>query len=209
MFFKNRYSAGRLLAEKLSAYKNKKDVLVLGIPRGGIEVAAAIAKELNAKLSVIITKKIAYPSNPEFAVGAASLGSYVIDESYKHAEKALKGDIKKLMSEIKEKYKKYTNGKMPILKGKTVIIADDGLATGHTMLAAIKYAGSKKPKQIIAAIPVSSQEAYESIKKLADKIVCLNIPVNFFAVGNFYQEFGQLSDEDVVSYLKEIKSKPL
>ena len=198
MLFKNRIQAGKKLAEKLAEYKNKKDILVLGIPRGGIEVASAVAKELNAELSVIITKKITYPSNPEFAVGAASLGSYVIDEDYKHAEKTLKEDIKKLMSEIKSRYKKYTNGKIPILKGKTIIIADDGFATGHTMLAAIKYARSKKPKKIIAAVPVSSQEAYESVKKLADKIVCLDIPINFFAVGNFYQEFGQLSDEDVI-----------
>ena len=205
MLFKNRYSAGKLLAEKLSSYKNKKDILVLGIPRGGIEVASAVAKELNAELSVIITKKITYPTNPEFAVGAASLDSYVIDETYKHAEKTLKEDIKKLMSEIKSRYKKYTNGKIPVLRGKTIVIADDGLATGHTMLAAIKYARSKKPKKLIAAVPVSSQEAYEAIKKLADKIVCLDIPINFFAVGNFYQEFGQLTDEDVISYLKESK----
>src|SRR3989338_8045493 len=205
MLFKNRIQAGKKLAEKLAEYKNKKDILVLGIPRGGIEVASAVAKELNAELSVIITKKITYPSNPEFAVGAASLGSYVIDEDYKHAEKRLKEDIKKLMSEIKSRYKKYTNGKIPILKGKTIIIADDGLATGHTMLAAIKYARSKKPKKIIAAVPVSSQEAYESVKKLADKIVCLDIPINFFAVGNFYQEFGQLTDGDVILYLKESK----
>ena len=205
MLFKNRIQAGKKLAEKLAEYKNKKDILVLGIPRGGIEVASAVAKELNAELSVIITKKITYPSNPEFAVGAASLGSYLIDEDYKHAEKTLKEDIKKLMSEIKSRYKKYTNGKIPILKGKTIIIADDGLATGHTMLAAIKYARSKKPKKIIAAVPVSSQEAYESVKKLADKIVCLDIPINFFAVGNFYQEFGQLSDGDVIKYIKKAK----
>ena len=204
MLFRNRIQAGKQLAEKLSAYKNKKDVVVLGIPRGGIEVAFAVAKELNAKLSVIITKKITYPTNPEFAIGAASLDSYVIDEDYKHAEKALKDDIKKLMSEIKSRYKKYTNT-APKLEGKTIVIVDDGLATGHTMEAAIGYARSKKPKKIIAAVPVSSQEAYEPIKKLADQIVCLSIPINFFAVGSFYLEFGQLSDEDVISYLKENK----
>ena len=205
MLFRNRLEAGKQLAKKLSAYKNSREVIVLGIPRGGIEVAAAVAKGLNAELSVIITKKITYPTNPEFAIGAASLDSYVIDEDYKHAEKQLKDDIKKLMSEIKKRYKKYAHGKMPALKGKTIIVADDGLATGHTMEAAIKYARSKNPKSIIAAVPVSSQEAYENIKKLADKVVCLSIPISFFAVGTFYREFEQLTDEDVIFYLKKNK----
>lgn len=203
MLFKNRLEAGKKLAEKLSSYKNKKNVLVLGIPRGGIEVAFSLAKKLNAKLSVIITKKITYPSNPEFAVGAASIDGYVIDEDYKHAETSLKYAIKEITSEIKKRYKRYTNGDIPDLKGKVLVLVDDGLATGHTMEAAIKYAKSQKPKKIIAAIPVSSQEAYDKIKKVADEIICLSIPGDFFAVGYFYREFDQLSDEDVVSYLKE------
>lgn len=202
MMFKDRYEAGKQLAEKLSKYKNKKEVIVLGIPRGGIEVAFAIAKKLKAKLSMIITKKIAYPTNPEFAIGAASIEGYVIDEGYTHnGEKYMKNEIKKIMKEIKGRYKKYIR-KVPRLNDKIVIIVDDGLATGHTTMAAVKYARSKNPKKIIVAVPVASQEAYEKVKKISDEIICLNIPTAFFAVGNFYQNFEQLTDEDVVSYLK-------
>ncbi len=208
MLFRNRLEAGRKLAKKLANYKNKKDVIVLGIPRGGVEVAFAVAKLLHVELSIVVTKKIGHPFNPELAIGAVSPDNYIIDEDYKDKEGYAKKAIKELNAEIKKRYRKYTQGKLPQLKSKIVIVVDDGLATGHTMLAAIKYARSKKPKKLIAAVPVSSQEAYENIKKLADKIICLDIPINFFAVGNFYQEFGQLTDEDVISCLRDSKEYP-
>ena len=149
MLFKNRHDAGKQLAKKLTKYRNKKDVIVLGIPRGGVEVAFDITKSLKALLSVVVTKKIPHPSEPEFAIGAVSPDNYIVDEEYKNkaGEEYIKKTVREMNAEIKRRYKKYTNGKLPTLKNKIVIIVDDGLATGYTMLAAIKYARNKNPKK--------------------------------------------------------------
>jgi len=205
MLFKNRIQAGKQLAEKLSAYKNKKDVIILGIPRGGVEVAFSVAKALKAPLSVVVTKKIGHPFNPELAIGAVSPDNYIIDEDYRDKEGYAKKAIKELNAEIKNRYKLYTEGKLPQLKNKIAVVVDDGLATGHTMLAAIKYVKSKNPKKVIAAVPVAAQDSYEKVKSIADEVICLHVPIFFNAVGSFYQEFEQLDDEEVISYLKESK----
>jgi len=205
MLFKNRYNAGKLLAKKLSAYKNKKEVIILGIPRGGVEVAFSVAKALKATLSVVVTKKIGHPFNPELAIGAVSPDNYILDEDYKDKEGYAKKAIKELNVEIKKRYKLYTEGKLPQLKNKIVVVVDDGLATGHTMLAAIKYIKSKNPKKIIAAIPVAAQDSYEKIKATADEVICLRVPIFFSAVGSFYREFEQLEDEEVMELLGEAK----
>ena len=205
MLFKNRIQAGKQLAEKLSAYKNKKDVIILGIPRAGVEVAFSVAKALKAPLSVVVTKKIGHPFNPELAIGAVSPDNYIIDEDYRDKEGYAKKAIKELNAEIKNRYKLYTEGKLPQLKNKIAVVVDDGLATGHTMLAAIKYVKSKNPKKVIAAVPVAAQDSYEKVKSIADEVICLHVPIFFNAVGSFYQEFEQLDDEEVISYLKESK----
>ena len=205
MLFRNRIQAGKQLAGKLSAYKNKKDVIILGIPRGGVEVAFSVAKALKAPLSVVVTKKIGHPFNPELAIGAVSPDNYIIDEDYRDKEGYAKKAIKELNAEIKNRYKLYTEGKLPQLKNKIAIVVDDGLATGHTMLAAIKYVKSKNPKKVIAAVPVAAQDSYEKVKSIADEVICLHVPIFFNAVGSFYQEFEQLDDEEVISYLKESK----
>ena len=203
MQFRNRLDAGKQLAEKLSAYKNKKDVIVLGIPRGGVEVAFSVAKALKAPLSVVVTKKIGHPFNPELAIGAVSPDNYIIDEDYKDKEGYAKKAIKELNAEIKKRYNLYTKGKLPQLKNKIVVVVDDGLATGHTMLAAIKYVRSKSPKKVIAAVPVAARDSFEKVKKIADEVICLHVPIFFSAVGSFYQEFEQLEDEEVKKYLEE------
>ena len=205
MLFKNRIQAGKQLAEKLSAYKNKKDVIILGIPRGVVEVAFSVAKALKAPLSVVVTKKIGHPFNPELAIGAVSPDNYIIDEDYRDKEGYAKKAIKELNAEIKNRYKLYTEGKLPQLKNKIAVVVDDGLATGHTMLAAIKYVKSKNPKKVIAAVPVAAQDSYEKVKSIADEVICLHVPVFFNAVGSFYQEFEQLEDKEVISYLEEAK----
>ena len=205
MQFRNRLDAGKQLAEKLSAYKNKKDVIVLGIPRGGVEVAFSVAKALKAPLSVVVTKKIGHPFNPELAIGAVSPDNYIIDEDYKDKEGYAKKAIKELNAEIKKRYNLYTKGKLPQLKNKIVVVVDDGLATGHTMLAAIKYVRSKSPKKVIAAVPVAARDSFEKVKKIADEAICLHVPIFFSAVGSFYHEFKQLDDEEVRNYLEEGK----
>ena len=205
MLFKNRIQAGKQLAKKLSAYRNKKDVIVLGIPMGGVEVAFAVAKLLHVELNIIVTKKIGHPFNPELAIGAVSPDNYIIDEDYKDKEGYAKKAIKELNAEIKKRYKKYAQGKLPQLKNKIVIVVDDGLATGYTMLAAIKYVKSKSLKKVIVAVPVAARDSYEKVKALADEVVCLHVPIFFSAVGSFYHEFEQLEDKEVKQYLEEAK----
>ena len=203
MQFKDRHEAGKKLADKLSKYKNKKDVIILGIPRGGVEVGYDVAKKLRVPLSVVVTKKIGYPLNPEFAIGAASSEEYIVDDEYKDLEKEyLKETVNEIKKEIKRRYNIYTKGKIPELKNKIVIIVDDGLATGLTMLVAIKYVKSKKPKKVIVATPVAARESFQKAKKQADEIVCLHVPMFFGAVGSFYEEFAQLEDMKVKNYLE-------
>lgn len=209
MQFADRHEAGKKLAEKLKKYRGRKDVIVLGIPRGGVEVAFDIAKELKIDLSVLVTKKIGYPSDPEFAIGAVGpVGHYKVSERYAAdaGEEYIKKTVKELSKEISRQYKDYTGGKPPNLKDKIVILADDGLATGFTMMAAIDYAKSQKPKRVIVAVPVSAQDSFEKAKKEADEVVCLHIPMFFGSVGSFYQDFKQLEDRDVKRYLKAAKN---
>ena len=127
------------------------------------------------------------------------------DEEYKNkaGEEYIKKTVREMNAEIKRRYKKYTNGKLPTLKNKIVIIVDDGLATGYTMLAAIKYARNKNPKKLIVAIPVAAQDSFEKVKMMADEVICLQTPIFFGAVGSFYQEFSQLEDEEVKYYLED------
>src|SRR3989344_4717773 len=205
MIFQDRHEAGKKLAEALKKYKNKKDVIVLGIPRGGVEVAFSVAKALKVPLSVVVTKKIGHPFNPELAIGAVSPDNYIIDEDYKDKEGYAKKAIKELNAEIKKRYKKYAQGKLPQLKNKIEIVVDDGLATGHTMIAAIKYVKSESPKKVIAAVPVAAQDSYKKVKAIADEVICLHVPIFFSAVGSFYREFEQLDDEEVKKYLEEAK----
>src|SRR3989338_4791256 len=208
MIFQDRHEAGKKLAEALKKYKGKKDVIVLGIPRGGVEVAFSIAKALKVPLSIIVTKKIGHPFESEFAIGAVSPGNnYIIEENYvkEAGEEYIKNTVKEMNAEIKRRYKEYTQGKLPQLKNKIVIIVDDGLATGYTMFAAIKYAKSQNPKKLIAAIPVAAQDSFEKAMQMADEVVCLHVPAFFAAVGAFYKDFAQLEDEEVKSYLEEAK----
>ncbi len=204
--FQDREEAGRLLAEKLSKCKNDKDTIVLGIPRGGIVVAYYVAKELNVKMDVLVVRKIGFPGNEEFAIGAASQDSFFVNEevSRELSEEFLSEQIKAKQDEAMEKTK-LLRGTKPIhdLKGKNVIIVDDGIATGATISMAISIIRKSGPKKIIAAIPVAPPESVKELEKIADEVVCLLTPKYFAAVGQFYRDFRQVSDEEAVRFLAD------
>lgn len=200
MIFRDRFTAGKLLAKKLKKYKNKKDTIILAVPRGGLQVGYSISKELNLKLNIILTKKIGYPGNPEYAIGAVSLNTEIVEEQGISKE-YIQNEIKKIRSSLKERYKKY-NSKPINLKNKIVIITDDGIATGKTMLLTIKLIKEQKPKKIIVAVPVGPKDNIELLKKEADEVICLYTPKIFFAIGEFYENFEQFSDEEAIKLLK-------
>ena len=202
MIFKDRYYAGSKLAEKLSKYRNTKSV-VLAIPRGGLEVGFVISKKLGLPLDIILTKKIGHPFNKEYAIGAVSIhGKIITDNSV--PEEYIKKETKRLRDLLKKMYKTYIGKSQPLdLKDKNVIITDDGIATGSTILAAINIVKKNKPKKVIIAIPVSHTDAIEKIKDESDDIVCLKVDSSLAAIGQYYENFEQVSDEESIRLLWE------
>lgn len=208
MFFKDRIQAGKKLTERLLKYKNE-NVIVLAIPRGGVVVAYEIAKTLNAPLDLIIPRKIGAPYQPELAIGAVTQdGTIILNEEIVNylsiPEEYIKAEAERQKKEIERRLIKYRgNAIEPNVENKIVIIVDDGIATGATMIAAIASIRKKKPLKIIVAIPVAPPESLEKIKKYADEIVCLYTPEPFFAIGQFYEKFEQLEDEEVINLLNK------
>lgn len=212
MHFKNRKEAGVKLAEHLKKYKNSKDGIVLAIPRGGVEVGYEIAKFLNLKLDVIVTKKIGLPDDDEFAIGSVSpdkkvmlneetIGIYNISMGY------IKEKTREIGREIERRYKAYKGSyQLQNLRNKIVILADDGIATGFTAMATISYIRSQKPKKIILAVPVAPADFAGKIKGF--EFACLHSTNLFFSISQFYDSFPQLEDEEVKKYLKDINVKP-
>ena len=206
MIFTNRFDAAKELAKKLQKYKNNKNAIILAIPRGGVQTGYILAKELNLKLDIVLTKKIGYPGNAEYAIGSVSLKSKFINEKHKDiSHDYIESEVKRIRKILKERYKKYLGDKKPTsLKNKIVIITDDGVATGSTILAAIELIKREEPKKIIVAVPVGPADTIKQLKKKADEVICLLIPEMFYAIGQFYQEFTQVEDEEAIRLLKEV-----
>jgi len=211
MVFQNRIEAGRQLAAKLRAYRATKNLIVLAIPCGGVVVGRQLADFLGCPLDVIVTKKIPAPGSPELAIGAVGPASWrgepVIDEELAAKvgadDQYLKFKIENLKFEVARREKEFRKGKPPLdLKEKIVILTDDGVATGATMAVAIEIVRQQEPKKIIVAVPVIARDSLEKIASLADEVVYLQAPELFFAVGQFYREFEQVSEEIVIKYLK-------
>jgi len=208
VLFKNRIIAGQQLAEKLSSLKDQKNVIILGIPRGGVVVAKEISKLLSAPLDIIVTKKIPTPSHPELALGAVgTIGEPVIDEELAKKmqadQKYLDDQIIQLRKMVIEKEKQFRQEKPFLdLKGKAVILVDDGVATGSTIMAAIEIIRQSNPNKIIIATPVIAKDTLSKIEKLADEVIYLQAPSLFFAVGQFYKDFEQVLDNEVKYLLK-------
>lgn len=205
--FKNREEAAKILAKELLKFKDKKPV-VLAIPRGGVVLAYEIAKELNAPLDIIIPRKLGSPGNPELAIGAvtedgtAILNKNLIEE-LEIPENYIESEKERQIKEIKRRMKTYRGEEPPIdLKEKTLILVDDGIATGATMKAAINSIKKKGPSAIIVAAPVAPPNTLEDLKRIVDEVVCPVVFEPFFAIGQFYEEFSQVSDEEVIKLLK-------
>jgi putative phosphoribosyl transferase len=203
--FKDRKDAAKQLALSLQNYKNK-NALVLGIPRGGVEVGYYVAEELNAELSVIITKKIPHPQHPEYGIGSiCEEGTVYLSQETVIPENILLPIISGLKEEIKRRIQTYRNGKpLPEMKDRVVIIVDDGIATGVTLVAAILLCKKHKPSKIIVAVPVSGSNYIPEIKK-ADELIILHQPSYYVGVGQAYEDFSQLTDEQVLSFLEKDK----
>jgi len=205
MRFESRIDAARQLATALAKYRGRNP-LVLAIPRGAVEMGRVLADALGGELDVVLVRKLGAPFNPEFAVGAidetgwayvaehaASAGA---DERYLDREKRAQLEL------MRKRRAQYTPARPPIdPKGRVVIVVDDGLATGATMIAALHAARAKGAEQLVCAVPVAAPDSLERVRPLCDEVVCLAAPPEFFAVGQFYREFRQVEDDEVIDLL--------
>lgn len=209
--FTDREQAGDILAEKLAVLKPRfTNPIVLGIPRGGVSVGYRISKELDIPLDIIVLRKLPVPYNPETGFGAVTLDKTVIFNEelmmrMNLSQKEINEIIDDVYVEVLRRNKVYRKNKpFPSLSGRSVILTDDGLATGFTMLAAVRFAKKNKAKEIIVAVPVAHRQSYELVKKEADKTIVLHVSdLPYFAVASFYDEFPDMSDKGVIAYLEE------
>lgn len=209
MHFNDRHEAGQLLAKELAALRGRKDVIVLGVPRGGVVVAYEVAQALGAPLDVYITRKIGAPDNPELAIGAvASDGTLVLDhdliERMGVPDSYVKQETARQRQEIRRRLAAYRGSRPEAdLHGKTVILVDDGVATGATTLASLRAIKTRQPARLILAVPVGPQDTIQALSGEADQVVCLYTADLFWAVGAFYSVFDQTSDAEVIQLLQE------
>jgi putative phosphoribosyl transferase len=203
MKFKNREEAALKLLPLLSKYKHT-DGLILAVPRGGVPIAYHIAKAYNMPLELLMTKKIGHPLSEEFAIGAVSTEDYIVDEGHNIPEIYIQNKVKEIRQSLKERYQMFMGERKPAdMKGKTVIVVDDGIATGNTILASIKMIRKKNPAKIVVVAPVSSSAATQKIKEQVDDFISLYTPDTFFGVGLYYDDFSEVSDEEVMALLNE------
>lgn len=212
--FRDRTEAGQVLAERLAEYANRPDVLVLALPRGGVPVAYEVARALHAPLDVFLVRKLGVPGHEELAMGAVATGGVrVINEQVVRAlgipESVIDAVAAWEQKELERRERLYRGDRPPPdVRGKTVILVDDGLATGSTMLAAVKALRQQQPARIVVAVPISSPDTCELLRTEVDDVVCAVTPEPFYAVGLWYQDFSQTTDEEVRELLAQ-STEPL
>jgi predicted phosphoribosyltransferase len=201
--FRDRREAGRLLATKLSAYANRPDVLVLALPRGGVPVAAEVARALGAPLDVFVVRKLGVPGHEEYALGAIATGGVrVLNEDVVRAlrisDRVIDAVAAREQEELARRERVYRGDRPPLdARGRTVILVDDGLATGATMHAAIRALRQQQPARIVVAVPTAAPETCDELKREVDDVICASTPDPFYAVGLWYEDFSQTTDEEV------------
>lgn len=204
--YHDRLEAGMMLAKELAGYRGGTGV-VLAVPRGGVPVAYAVAKTLGWPLDLLLTKKIGHPLNQEYAIGSVSLTDTLIDPHEDIPRPYIDQETKRIRLRLKEMYKKFMGNKEPEKPaGKTLVIVDDGAATGNTLMSTINMLKKGKPHKIIIALPVASRSAYEKLAGAVDEIICPLVPEYFGGVGAFYENFEQVSDDEVMHYLKSFRT---
>lgn len=209
--FTHRQQAGMLLGEALIKWEHSQPV-ILGIPRGGLVVAQEVAHFLNADLDIVLTRKLTAPYNPELAIGSVTEeGQVFLDSELAFRvgahERYIDEERKDQMLEIQRRKDIYRRVKSKIsLKDRTVIVVDDGVATGSTLKAALWSIRKESPRQLIAALPIGPQDTLEELTRIADEVVCLKVPRVLGAVGQFYLRFDQLADQEVINILKSYKT---
>jgi len=207
MIFADRTEAGQKLALRLKKYASHKDVIVLGTPRGGVPVAYEVALELKLPLDIFVLRKLGVPGHEELAFGAiASGGVRVLDRDIVVGYGIAPSDIERIVrserQEMQRREDAYRGGRPPLdVNGKTVILVDDGIATGASILAGIKALRQLNPARIVVAVPVAPPTTCARLRHETDELVCLETPHQFFGVGQFYFDFSQVTDEEVVEYL--------
>jgi len=201
--FKDRTEAGLLLSEKLKKYQDSNSV-VIAIPRGGVPIGLEIAQRLHLPLDIVLSKKIGHPSNKEFAIGAVSLDSVIVDERPDVPKEYIEKETIRLRELLREKYHLYRVNREPIvITDKNVIIVDDGIATGNTLLLSIAMLRKKNPAKIIVAVPVLPYDTLNTFEQNTDELIYLIASKNFKGVGSFYEKFYQVEDYEVIQMLSD------
>lgn len=206
--FLSREDAAYKLLPELEKFR-KTDAVVMAVPRGGVPLGEIIARELDLPLDIVLVKKIGHPMNREYAIGAVSLEGSVIDPNHPEVPEAYIAEQTGILRErLRERFRKYLGDQpVEVLNGRTVILVDDGIATGYTMLATIELLRQKKPAQIILAVPVAPPETVRRLRKYVDELICLSTPPDFEGVGQFYLEFSQVEDDRVTELLESARKR--
>ncbi len=211
--FSDRAEAGKLLAKELSAYRKKNNVVVLALPRGGVPVGAEIAKALKAPFDLMLVRKLGLPGQSEVAMGAVvlpdicSFNENIVQNNFLSQED-IGRVVEKEIKELQRRNRLYRESAPTTdVKGKIVVLADDGVATGADMRAAIRAVHFGQPEKIVAAVPVAPHDALIALRQIADEVVCLSTPSPFFAVGQAYGDFEQTTDEEIIDLMKGLRKK--
>ena len=210
--FKDRHEGGKLLAKELARYERAEDAIVIALPRGGVVVGYDICLALALPLDVLITRKLGTPWNPELAMGAIAETGYVhmnpdVMREYHVTQAQLDREMESQKSEIQRRIQRYRGGQaMASLKGKTVILVDDGIATGATFFASIGAISKQETARLVAAVPVAPPRIVAELKGLVDEVVVLYSTEWFFGIGQFYEQFPQVDDEEVVASLETVRA---